>query len=488
MDDFQKQKTIPYEPSDEPAALTKTPEKIGPYKIDSLLDKGGMSILYLSTHPETKAPIVIKVLEPKFLSRPEVVQRFIQETQIIGMPSHPNIVKLYSHGEWEGGLYIAMEYVQGISLRQYLLKTPISLKKALEIVIDIAYALCHLHTHGIIHRDLKPENVLITKDNKVKVIDFGIAQLLTEQPDPHAPAKQHIIGTPVYMSPEQRENPDTVSYPSDIYSLGIITYELVLGKLSYGQIHLGLVPKGLRPILQKSLQQKPGNRYQDVVDFITDITLYLESDLSGEEEEAKKASPFEAQASLQPAPPIDWPGMAVETIPSKDSFYDFYRFADHLYGIVLGKCYETEAENLFETAIMCGMVRALCKMEHDPTAWITALNNMLIEDRIKPSFGIHFLLIDLEKKEFSYTSSDKSALWVYHDEKLERIPLDNPPLGQNKEAQFEKVVNPWREKDLLILTTGEQEEAAALLPQIIINREGERQSPFTVIIINKFSV
>ena len=134
-----------------------------------------------------------------------------------------------------------MEFIQGLSLRQQILRVPISLKRALEIIKDIAYALCHLHTHGVIHRDLKPENILITNDSQIKVIDFGIAQLLSEQILKKAPLKQRMIGTPVYISPEQRDNPESVSYPSDIYSLGIIAYELILGRLSQGHIHLSLI-------------------------------------------------------------------------------------------------------------------------------------------------------------------------------------------------------------------------------------------------------
>ena len=107
-----------------------------------------------------------------------MVKRFLAEAKIIAIADHPNIVRLHQSGRWEEGLYIAMEYVQGISLRQYLQKVPLSIKRALEIILEIAYALCHLHTHHVIHRDLKPENILITQEGKVKVIDFGIAQLL----------------------------------------------------------------------------------------------------------------------------------------------------------------------------------------------------------------------------------------------------------------------------------------------------------------------
>ena len=219
--DLSRQTTQPLEqPGDkfQPSMAFPTPEKIGPYKIETILEKGGMSILYLAIHPETNEPTTIKVLSPKFASHPEIVHRFLQEAEIIALADHPNIVKLYGYGEWEGGLYIAMEFIQGISLRQYILQTPISLRRALEFIIDISYALCHLHTHGIIHRDLKPENILVTDQGVVKVIDFGIAQLLAETSS--GISHQRVIGTPIYMSPEQRENPENVSFPTDIYFIG----------------------------------------------------------------------------------------------------------------------------------------------------------------------------------------------------------------------------------------------------------------------------
>lgn len=279
--DFFKQPTVPplsMEEIRQKNLASPLPTKVGPYPIEALLDKGGMSLLYLGSDPATQVPLTIKVLLPKYVTHPEMTSRFLVEAQIVALADHPNIIKLYGYGEWEGGLYIAMEFIEGISLRQLLLQSPPSLKRALEIVLDIAYALCHLHTHGVIHRDLKPENVLINASNQIKVIDFGIAQLLGPSSNEALDHSKRFMGTPVYMSPEQRQNPASVSYPSDIYALGIITYELVLGQLSHGQIHLNLMPRGLQKILQKSLQPNPRERYADVVDFISDLSTYLHSE------------------------------------------------------------------------------------------------------------------------------------------------------------------------------------------------------------------
>lgn len=254
----------------------KTPQYIRGYRIKGVLKTGGMSTIYRAVHPETNETVAIKVLSPKYLKDDEVIQRFLKESEIIAMADHPNIVKLFDQGDWEGGLYIAMEYINGISLYQYLQDHKISYQQAIDISLEISYALCHLHTHGVIHRDLKLENILMIGEKSIKVIDFGIAQILNEK-GVSGGRRRRIVGTPIYMSPEQKMNPDSVSYPSDIYSLGIIMYELVLGRTNHGKVILSRMPLGLQPILLKCLQPLASNRYSDVVALITDLSDYRNS-------------------------------------------------------------------------------------------------------------------------------------------------------------------------------------------------------------------
>jgi len=254
----------------------QTPEHIRGYRIEELVKTGGMSTIYRAIHPETEEVVAIKVLSPKYLKDDEVIQRFLKESEIIAMADHPNIVKLYDQGDWEGGLFIAMEYIDGITLYQHLQNHKLSYRQAIDIALEISYALCHLHTHGVIHRDLKLENILMTGENTIKVIDFGIAQILNEK-GASTGKRRRIVGTPIYMSPEQKVNPDSVSYPSDIYSLGIILYELVLGRTNHGKVILSRMPRGLQPILRKCLQPLAANRYSDIVALISDLSDYRNS-------------------------------------------------------------------------------------------------------------------------------------------------------------------------------------------------------------------
>lgn len=477
-EDFYKQNTLPEGSSKNlkvPLRLQEIPAMIGPYKIESLLEKGGMSLLYLGLHPETKEPTTIKVLLPKFLSHPDVVQRFLTEAEIIAMTDHPNIVKLYGHGEWEGGLYIAMEFIQGISLRQALLQSPISLKRALEIVIDIAYALCHLHTHGVIHRDLKPENILITDSGEVKVIDFGIAQLLAEKGTKETPATQRLIGTPIYMSPEQRENPESVSYPSDIYSLGIIFYELVLGKLSHGQIHLSLMPKGLQKILTKTLQPRPQDRYHDIVDFITDVSAYLNSaNLDKEKKVGDQLSEISenlrnVQEILVPSGPPNWPGIEVglNSLKGLNSFgiyYDFLSFRDGSYGVIIVESSAKGAEGIIYIAMIKGMIQTITQKVNDPIDLAKTLNLLLINSKIDEIFAFSFLSLLPKQNKLHYISCGYSNLWKIQAETRRVIQIQNRniALGIDLESQFTQVSTSWEVDDCLILgsfTAGQTEES-----------------------------
>lgn len=467
-DEFHKRRTLPGLPQDVkiPDVPVEIPKMIGPYKIEGLIEKGGMSVLYLGIHPETQELTTIKVLSTKYLSNPDVVQRFLTEAEIVAMADHPNIVKLYGHGEWAGGLYIAMEYIQGISLRQVLLQRPISLKRALEIIIDIAYALCHLHTHGVIHRDLKPENILITETDQVKVIDFGIAQLLTEKNASGTSSTQRLIGTPIYMSPEQRQNPEKVSYPSDIYSLGIIAYELVLGKLSHGQIHLALMPKGLQKIFNKALQPMPQDRYHDVVDFITDISSYLNStNLEKEKKAGDQLSEISENLRnvldiLLPPPPQNWKNVEISLGIHKGLeifgiFYDFFTFPDGSFGIMMGESSSKGPEGIVYVSMLRGMLFSLIEKSYKPSDLATALNKLIIKDKQEKYFAFSFLLLKPDENRLAYVSCGQNHLWKIPA--LTKIPtkisVSNIALGIDIEATFPEVNASWEVGDSLLLSS-----------------------------------
>ncbi|MDN3505982.1 MAG: protein kinase [Simkaniaceae bacterium] len=463
---FYKQSTLPT--FEEKGGDTLViPEKIGPYRIETLLAKGGMSLLYLGFDAESKEPRVVKVLSPEYMNHPEMVDHFLFEAKIISLADHPNIVKLYDHGKWEEGLYIAMEFIRGVSLRQFLMQQSFSLKRCLDIVLQTSYALCHLHTHGVIHRDLKPENILIAEDGEVKVIDFGIAQLHEDEPR----TTHKIIGTPSYMSPEMKENPANASFSSDIFALGIITYELVLGKLSYGMINLSLLPAGLQKIVGKALAVSPSERYQDIVAFITDLTDYYKSpeidhERPGTDQVIEQMEVVQkAENSLSTNEKPKWPpfdiGIAKDRKPDQFGTYlDFFKFANNTMAVILAHTNTNHLKSSIYMANFRGMVKSLIaphlttETPFDPIEFATTLNTLVCADHIEETFHLTILKLIPYNDSLSYLSCGPAGP-LYHvptGSNLARtIHSENPLIGKDPNSSFATSDDTLNDGDLLVL-------------------------------------
>jgi hypothetical protein len=469
--EFDQQTTLPYLhlPNQEKEPI---PAKIGPYVIESLLNKGGMSYLYLGIHPETKSPLAIKVLFPSLTVHQDVVDQFLKEAQIIQIADHPNIVKLYGQGEWEKGLYIAMEFIQGISLKQFIIEQSLSLKRSINVILQVCYALLHLHTHGIIHRDIKPENILITESGKIKVIDFGIARLPYSNKTGEIKTHGQLIGTPNYMSPEQKKDPNHVTFNTDIFSLAVVAYELIIGKLSVGNIQLSLIPKHLQKIIAKMLNPSAEKRYLDIVDVITDLSNYLKSsdfqkDRSGEEEKRELGEQIEkVQKTFAPIIPPKWADIDVGIAGSSSSsslYYDFIKLQDRSEIVILAYQDSSELQSMIHLASFRGMFRALLdahlnenKIKAFSTSdFISHLNNLLINDPLNTAF--HFTLIHFYPftNEFGFISSRGNSLWHLSNNRGNPRALSNPsaPLGKQKNVNFSTTKDNWQDGDHVVIHT-----------------------------------
>ncbi|MBI3212165.1 MAG: protein kinase [Simkania negevensis] len=469
---FYKQSTLP-NLTKEIKTLSPLPEKIGPYKIDSLLRKGGMSLLYLGVHPEKQLSLVIKVLSPNYMTHPEMVGQFLKEAQIISITDHPNIVKLYGQGRWENGLYIAMEFIQGVSLKQFITKQTLSSSSALEILLQVAYALLHLHAHGVVHRDLKPENILVNENGQVKVIDFGISQLTFDHEKIHLRKKGQMIGTPSYMSPEQQKDPLHVTGAADIYSFGVIAYELLLGKLSYGSIQTSLLPKGLRKIVEKALAPSLEKRYLDVVDLIADISEYLkkEHDVGASSHKGGFQEVWgrmdEGYHLLFPEAPPKWNRFDFGFAKSKthfslSSFHTFHRFADGTFFVSIGEVAQNELPALIYVSLLKGMIQTLIDpylgtqdKSFQPIPFITTLNKMLSPYEKKILFAFHLLYLTPNKEQFSLISCGTKSLLHFTPgiSKPRFIANQNPLLGSSPNYSFYETIENWNVGDLLLIHT-----------------------------------
>jgi len=263
-------------------------EVIGKYRIEAEVGRGGMGVVYRATESDTGRTVALKVLSREFSLDPAYVRRFRRETEALARLDHPNIVRIHDVGEDRGVHYYAMDFVEGRSLGALLSAGErFSIERALDLAIDVAGALGHAHQAGIVHRDIKPGNILIGNDGKPKLTDFGIARLtyatrMTQTGD--------IVGTPEYMSPEQAKGA-AVEAPSDVYSLGVVMYELLTGRVPFeGTTALEIIKKhqyeepqnireynraihdGLARIVMRMLAKDPKERHKSAEQVATALS------------------------------------------------------------------------------------------------------------------------------------------------------------------------------------------------------------------------
>jgi serine/threonine protein kinase len=266
-------------------------------EIFELIGKGGMGAVYKARQPALDRFVALKILAPRAGGDLDFAARFTREARALAKLSHPNIVAVHdfgtvgqasslspskiSGGKSETGAtsvlhFFIMEYVDGPNLRQIEQAGKLSPREALEIIPQICAALQFAHDEGIVHRDIKPENILLDKKGRVKIADFGLAKILGQEPkDFRLTGVRDVVGTPHYMAPEQVEKPQTVDHRADIYSLGVVFYEMLTGELPLGKFQSPSqrvqVDVRLDEIVMRSLEKDPQRRYQHVSEVKTRV-------------------------------------------------------------------------------------------------------------------------------------------------------------------------------------------------------------------------
>jgi serine/threonine protein kinase len=208
-------------------------QTISHYKIVEKLGEGGMGVVYRADDTKLNRTVALKFLSSQALSNPEAKSRFITEARAAAALDHPNICSVHGIEDVDGRMFIAMQYVDGESLNEKTGRGPLRLPQALSLGIDIARGLQEAHENGIVHRDIKSANVMITGKGQAKITDFGLAKLIGST---GITKTGTILGTAAYMSPEQLTG-ETADHRSDIWSLGVILYEMLTGRLPFGGDH-----------------------------------------------------------------------------------------------------------------------------------------------------------------------------------------------------------------------------------------------------------
>lgn len=290
-------------------------ENVGLYRIVAQLGSGGMATVYKAYHAALDRYVAIKVMHAAFKEDPNFLARFQREARIVAKLEHPHIVPVYDFNEHEGQPYLVMRFIEGDTLKARLQAGPLSTAQVVDILRPVCQALAYAHDQGVLHRDIKPSNILLTAQGGVFLTDFGLAKIA--QAGESTLSQDTMIGTPQYISPEQAQGNASLDARTDIYSLGVVMYELLVGRVPfqadtpYAVIHDHIysplpLPRSLKPdlpepferVLLKSLAKERDDRYTTV----EDMSAALERAVT----ETGLSAPTEVKPlpRKEPAPPI----------------------------------------------------------------------------------------------------------------------------------------------------------------------------------------
>ncbi len=266
-----------------PAGVPEPPsiEELAPlfpdYELAALIGRGGMGAVYRARQNRLDRDVAIKVLARELASDPEFGERFLREARALAALNHPQILTVHDYGETDGWYFLITEFVDGVNLRQLMELGELSPAEALRLTPQICEALQYAHENGVVHRDIKPENILIDSRGHVRIADFGLAKVARDGDPIGLTRTTEVFGTPHYMAPEQWRGSSGVDHRADIFSLGVVIYEMLTGQLPIGHFDPPSkrkgVPRGLDEVVQRTLAQQPEDRYQSAKDVQSDVEI-----------------------------------------------------------------------------------------------------------------------------------------------------------------------------------------------------------------------
>ena len=295
-------------------------ENVGAYRIVEKLGQGGMATVYKAYHPALDRYVAIKVMHPAFMEDPNFLARFQREARIVAKLDHPHIIPIYDFAEHNGNPYLVIRFVEGETLKARIERGPIEPQEIMRIARAVGEALTYAHGQGVLHRDIKPSNILLTPEGGVYLADFGLARMA--EAGESTLSRDMMMGTPQYISPEQAKGIRKLDARTDVYSLGVVLYELLVGRVPftadtpYAIVHDHIftplpmprelkpdLPESLERVLLKALAKEPDDRFQSVAELIAALEGALKPPAEPKAKETAVVPPPSTIARLAEAPP-----------------------------------------------------------------------------------------------------------------------------------------------------------------------------------------
>ena len=307
-------------------------ENVGPYRIIDQLGQGGMATVFKAYHPNLDRYVAIKVLHPAFKQDPQFLERFQREARVVAKLDHPNIVPVFDYADHDGQSYLVMKFIEGETLKGVIDRRWPSKEQILGIVRSVGNALTYAHSQGVLHRDVKPSNILLAGSDSVYLADFGLARMA--EAGESTLSGDQLLGTPHYISPEQARGEKDLDAGTDIYSLGIVLYQLAVGRVPYNSdtpfsiIHDHIytplpmprsinekIPEDLERVLLKALAKDRDDRYASIQELVDAFDNAARGISPWDEQDAVAATPIVATA----VDPIAAPAVSIAADPDAES-------------------------------------------------------------------------------------------------------------------------------------------------------------------------
>jgi serine/threonine protein kinase len=306
-------------------------ERIGQYEVVGQIGKGGMATVYKAYHDRLDRHVAIKLMHTSLIQDDSFIARFQREAKIVAKLDHSNIVPIYDYSELDGNPYLVMKYIEGMTLKQRALKTGLTISEVIGLLIPLADALDYAHRMGVLHRDLKPSNILIDPQGKPYITDFGLARMA--QIGESTISHDMMLGTPFYISPEQAQGAKDLTKSTDIYSFGIILYELITGTVpfyadsAYAIVHGHIykevpsasqtnpkLPRAVDDVMNVALAKNPAGRYETASEMVQAFARAMSADAPSPVQSQVASS--ETQPRFETRTPDESPQVIMPAMPS----------------------------------------------------------------------------------------------------------------------------------------------------------------------------